>query len=611
MNVKIIKILFFISTIIPSSYLLTENKNYDLNSTIINEEEYFTNDMSEEEFIKTNTEPYTNFFNIQEGKSSYCELCKTGSDILLNTIIQEYKWSYLHNFCSFLCSLSLRKDICYAAVGKYGPIVLENTFKRLFNKEKICTSLFICKPSIEYESVDEYARRILKNKNNRIENQKNINKNKNTTEFSFVQVTDIHLQLDYKEGKVSNCNIPLCCRNTPEELGFKNNKNHKGEEIKYSKKYGTVGNCDGNIEVVKAFAKEAKKSNPDFILFTGDYAAHNVWEITEDDVINATQISVDLMVKEFGEDIPIYPAIGNHEKSPPDVFFGSETILLHGLGKIFRKYLTKEAYDSLSQFGYYTMMHKNTNLRIVSLNCVICDSMNFNLIGDSFQVAKMFKWLENVLSEAEKNKERVYLLDHIPLFTSQHTSDCTFRLKILIERYQDIISGYISGHTHKDEITLVKEYSNPNKYSSVNFICPGLSTYSEFWPSFRIYFADKETKVVNDYIQMRLNLDETNKNDKPLWFIAYQGTKYFNVTKMNDFEAISKANIDEIFVKHLFTDNPENKYLYTDPKVIEMIKCWFQNDNYKDVAKCKNANIDAQYYLHIILNILFAYWPKL
>ena len=110
---------------------------------------------------------------------------------------------------------------------------------------------------------------------------------------------------------------------------------------------------------------------------------------------------------------------------------------------------------------------------------------------------------------------------------------------------------------------------------------------------------------------MRLNLDETNKNDKPLWFIAYQGTKYFNVTKMNDFETISKANIDEIFVKHLFTDNPENKYLYTDPKVIEMIKCWFQNDNYKDVAKCKNANIDAQYYLHIILNILFAYWPKL
>ena len=78
------------------------------------------------------------------------------------------------------------------------------------------------------------------------------------------------------------------------------------------------------------------------------------------------------------------------------------TVLLHGLSKAFRKYLTKEAYDTFSQFGYYTMLHKNTNLRIISLNCLICDSMNFNLIGDSFQVAKMFNWLENVLNEAEK-----------------------------------------------------------------------------------------------------------------------------------------------------------------------------------------------------------------
>ena len=62
----------------------------------------------------------------------------------------------------------------------------------------------------------------------------------------------------YKEiNPVINCNIPLCCRDTPEELGFKNNKNHKGEEIKYSQKYGSTGKCDGNVEVVKAFAKEA------------------------------------------------------------------------------------------------------------------------------------------------------------------------------------------------------------------------------------------------------------------------------------------------------------------------------------------------------------------
>lgn len=609
-------IILFILIIIPSVYLITENQNTNLNSTISdeNEDEYFVNDMSEEDFIKANTEPFNNFFNIEDGKNTYCELCKSGSDIILNTIIQEYKWSYLHSFCAFICSFALRKDICYEAVGRYGPIILENTFKRLFNKEKICTSLFICKPSIEYESVEEYYRRIFKTKNNNNNNNDknvNLNTNKNSSEFNFIQVTDIHLQLNYKEGKVSNCNIPLCCYNTPEELGFKNNKNHKGEEIKYSQKYGSTGKCDGNVEVVKAFAKEAKKTKNEFILFTGDNSAHNVWEINQDEIIEATRISVELMVKELGEDIPIYPAIGNHEKAPPDVFLGSETVLLHGLSKIFRKYLTKEAYDSFSQFGYYTQLHKNTNLRIISLNCMVCNSMNFNLIGESYQPARMFRWLENVLNEAEKNNERVYLLDHIPMYVSQHTYDCTFRLKILIERYKDIISGYISGHTHRDEISLVKEYSNPKKYSLINYICPGLTTYTEYWPSYRIYSADTETKFINDFIQMRLNLDETNKNDKPLWFIAYQATKYYNVTKMDDYKTIAKANVDEIFVKHFLTDNPENKDQYTNPKRIEKSKCKFSNDNYIDISKCKNVELGPEFYLHYVLNILFAHWPKL
>ncbi len=613
MNYKLIKILI-IANFISIFSLITENQNLNSNSTTINDEEndYFINDMSEEDFIKANTEPFDNFFNLEEGKSSYCDLCHSGSDILLNTIIQEYKWSYLHSFCTYVCSFALRKDICYAAVGRYGPVLLENTFKRLLNREKICTSLFICKSSVEYESIEEYGRRILKNKNNHIKKEKEENKNNSKgKEFTFIQLTDTHLQLDYQEGKVINCNIPLCCRNTPEELGYKNNKNHKGEELRFSKKYGAAGKCDANLEALKAFSIEAKKLKPDFILFTGDFSAHNVWEVSQDEIIEATQVSVDEMVKEVGENIPIYPAIGNHEKAPPDIFFGTETVLLHGLGKIFRKYLTKEAYDTFSQFGYFSMLHKNTNLRIVSLNCLICDTMNFHLIGDSFQVARMFKWLENVLNEAEKNNEKVYLLDHIPLRGSQHTYDCTMRLKILIERYQNIISGLISAHTHRDEINLIREYSNPNQYSIINYIGPGLSTYTKCWPSYRIYYADTETKFINDFIQMRLDLDETNKNNKPIWFVSYQGTKYYNVTKMDDYETISNANIDETFAKHFLTDNPGNQHEYTNPKVIDEVRCYFQNDNYKDMAKCKNADKGGVYYLHYVLNMLLAYWPKI
>ena len=62
-----------------------------------------------------------------------------------------------------------------------------------------------------------------------------------------------------------------------------------------------------------------------------------------------------------------------------------------------------------------------------------------------------------------------------------------------------------------------------------------------------------------DYIQWRLNLDETNKKDKPVWYISYKASKFFNVSKMLDYDKISKANIDENFAKITLNDNPENE----------------------------------------------------
>ena len=100
--------LFFIISLIPD----TENTNNNSSET---DDDYFINDMSESDYISQNTEPFHNFFNLNLENStnnSYCDLCKKGFDIILNTLIQEYKWTYLHAFCTFGCSLKLRKDIC-------------------------------------------------------------------------------------------------------------------------------------------------------------------------------------------------------------------------------------------------------------------------------------------------------------------------------------------------------------------------------------------------------------------------------------------------------------------------------------------------------------------
>jgi len=40
----------------------------------------------------------------------------------------------------------------------------------------------------------------------------------------------------------------------------------------------------------------------------------------------------------------------------------------------------EEAYESFIDKGYYTKKHPNSNLRIISLNCFLCDTNNFYLI---------------------------------------------------------------------------------------------------------------------------------------------------------------------------------------------------------------------------------------
>ena len=48
-----------------------------------------------------------------------------------------------------------------------------------------------------------------------------------------------------------------------------------------------------------------------------------------------------------------------------------------------------------------------------------------------------------------------------------------------------------------------------------------MTTYQDKNPSFRVYEADKETKVVTNIHQYRLNLPEANKLGKAEFELAY------------------------------------------------------------------------------------------
>ena len=531
-----------------------------------------------------------------------CSFCSFAVDVLKNYLLQkngiEKFYELVRNICYFT---KVDNRVCDGAIDHYKEIVVDSMIKRFVNGDHLCSLLNICTDTTDYESIEDFAERILKDKPETKKDE--IVKRKNDEDYyKVVQVTDIHLDMEYKEGTVANCILPICCR----EL-------HDDDLIPvkqvYAGLYGTTGNCDANIETVKAFASKAKELNPDYIMFTGDNIAHSVWLVTQDEVINATKIQIEAIQNEFGLDTPIYPAIGNHEKAPVDEFHGDETELLQGLADIFKPYLDDNAYETFRKYGYYTQIIKD-NLRIISLNCLLCDSFNFNLLYDSSQPRLMFKWLEKVLAEAEKNGEIVHIMDHIPMQGTQHTIQCSSRLKILMDRYQNIIKGFFSGHSHSEYLTMVHEYYNPENVTKINYVCSGLTPYSSYQPSFRMYLIDKKELYVQDYIQYRMNLIESNEKRTPIWFIPYSACEFFGVDSMNDVETISKYKITPEYIQHKYTDVPGSEEKGKNPNTIHSEQCNFDNDNMEAIFDCSGYSVFSNGYLYYLLNKLHYKWLK-
>ena len=168
---------------------------------------------------------------------------------------------------------------------------------------------------------------------------------------------------------------------------------------------------------------------------------------------------------------------------PMDVFnpvSPYESAVLTRLGDIYKIFLGDEAYASFVDRGYYSKKHLDTNLRIVAINAVYCDILNFYMIVNPTNPGNSITWLENTLREAEKNNEVVYLLQHIPTMEKTYLSECGKRYHAILDRFSHIIRGHFNGHTHNDEIRIIHEYFGEKKPISVAFVAPALTTYNLF-----------------------------------------------------------------------------------------------------------------------------------
>jgi len=527
-----------------------------------------------------------------------CTLCKRIVAAVRTTVEEKYTPTEIVDLVVLLCSISNNYDYCYNYYTNYGTPFLKNAFIRITNSDNFCHTLGFCAEGELCEDTYDYAIRLLKDKPNR----QKVKIDTTSSQLKMLQVTDIHYDRLYIENGTVYCDTPLCCHEPASNYS----------RIK-SGRFGSMKNCDTNLNTLKSFVQAAYNLNPDFIIWTGDNAMGDNWNSTQEEVYTATQTIKDSIDEVFNHKIPVYPVIGNHESYPNDLWESGNEYIFKDLADIYKDYFFEDqAYDTFSKFGYYTELHPGTNLRIIALNCLYCDAVNYHHLSSNHTEAKQeFIWLEKVLREAESKGEYVYILDHFPINGEFTLFECSKRLRALFDRFDYIIRGYFSGHNHLDDIAPVRRYFEPRPIININYIAPSLTPKEGdgLNPSFRQYIIDKNTKQIIDYEQYRLNLTEANLIGEANWYLSHKATELFNVSDLTEMDKMCSINVEGEYIKKRYSDNASEKKMY-DKKEIKKAECTITTDSYIEYFACTEQSIFTSAYFYKLLNDISGEWVK-
>jgi hypothetical protein len=527
-----------------------------------------------------------------------CTLCKRIVAAVRTTVEEKYTPDEIINLIALICSITKDYDYCYNYYSNYGIPFLKNAFIRITNSENFCNTLGFCEEGQLCEDTYDYALRLLKDK----PNKKKENIDNTAPKLKMIQVTDIHYDQHYVENGTIYCDTPLCCHEPASQYS----------RIK-SGKFGGSLNCDTSINTLKSFVQAAYDLNPDFLIWTGDNAQHDAWNSTQEEAYFATSTIKKEIDEVFKNSIPIYPVIGNHEVYPNDLLASGKESIFQVYADIYKDYFFEEqALETFSKYGYYTEKHPNTNLRIIALNCLYCDSVNYHHLSSNHTEAKKeFIWLEQVLREAESNGEYVYILDHFPINSEFTLAECSKRLIAIFDRFDYIIRGYFSGHNHLDDIAPVRRYFEPRPIININYIAPSLTPNEGegLNPSFRQYIIDSNTKQVIDYEQYRLNLTEANLKEQANWYLSYTATQLFNVSDLTEREQMCSINVEGEYIKKRYSDNASEKQMH-DKKEILKAECTITTDSYYEYFECTEQSMFTTAYFYKLLNDISGEWGK-
>ncbi|CAB4066404.1 SMPD1 [Lepeophtheirus salmonis] len=356
----------------------------------------------------------------------------------------------------------------------------------------------------------------------------------------ILQITDVHLDLEYKVGSNAACKDPLCCRNEndkPKKPGMKQES--------------------GDITI---------ESNPEgfeYILFTGDNTPHDIWAQSRTANLDYSNTVFEAMRKVFPNQ-RIFPIIGNHETFPVNNFPPHNlqnpqfepSWLYNGIANLTSEWLTKESLITFKKFGHYSELLES-GLRVIAINSNVCFNLNFWLNYDHVDLGGQLNWLMKELFKAETNNEKVHILSHVPPGSDECYGTWGREYSKIVNRFANTIIAQFYGHTHVDEFVVF--YDQEERPTNVGFVTPSITTYTDVNPSYRIFTMERSnssTFRIIDYDTHIMDLKKSNEADDGLYF-----SKLYSAKEDLEMESLSPKNFDKL-VHRLTSDNEfYNKYL--------------------------------------------------
>ncbi|XP_002919734.2 acid sphingomyelinase-like phosphodiesterase 3a isoform X1 [Ailuropoda melanoleuca] len=414
----------------------------------------------------------------------------------------------------------------------------------------------------------------------------------------FWHVTDLHLDPTYH---ITDDHTKVCASS-------------KGAKASNPGPFGDVL-CDSPYDLILSAFDFIKNSGQEasFMIWTGDSPPHvPVYELSTDKVISVIA-NMTATIRSLFPNLRVFPALGNHDYWPQDQLPVVTSKVYNAVADLWKPWLDEEAIRTLRKGGFYSQkVSPNLNLRIISLNTNLYYPPNIMTLNET-DPANQFEWLENTLNTSQQNKEKVYIIAHIPVgylpYLSSTTAMREFHNEKLIDifrKYSSVIVGQFYGHTHRDSMMVLSD----QKGSPINslFVAPAVTPVKSVLqkqtnnPGVRLFQYDPHDYKLLDMLQYYLNLTDANLKGESDWKLEYVLTQTYSIEDLQPKTLYGLAKQFAILGSEQFIKYYNYYFVSYDSSVICNRKC-------KAYQICAILGLDHSSYVDCLKQHYIKYHP--